>query len=396
MVAIVGGGPAGAALAIRLAEQGLPVTLFERHASPRWHASGVYSSPRTRDQLTDLGLPTNEVDRLVTPIAGLEIVTLDGSRCLLTHAAPGACGLDRVRLEQALLERAAVAGAEVREGAVVRAVDLDDGSLEVSGTSGDRVAGHHRARLIIGADGPRSIVARAAGVDRPVRVLRRAGMTFHVADPWPRLPTAPAIARMVIGEGWYCGIAPVPRGRVNIGMVIDARVLRQMGPGRDGALQLVRSILGRLPGSLADWRHASATDPLQVAMPLAHRPRRRSGPRFLLVGDAAGFLDPLSGEGLHRALTSAELAAAAVTRWHRGEPGALTDYHHAMSVRSTGKDMLSGLLQLFLARQAVASYAVRRLAARPDLRDTFGRVLTDLERPSRVIDPRFLARLLLP
>ncbi len=258
--------------------------------------------------------------------------------------------MDRVRLERALLDRAATAGVEVREGAVVRTVDLDTGRLEASGTSPGRAAIHHHTRLIIGADGPRSMVARAAGVDRPVRALRRAGMTFHLADPWPRLPGAPAIARMVIGDGWYCGIAPVPRGRVNIGVVIAERQLRQMDRGHDGALRLVRSILGRLPGSLADWRHAPATDELQVALPLAHRPRRRTGPGFLLVGDAAGFLDPLSGEGLHRALASADLAAAAITRWHRGERGALGDYDHAMSVRSTGKDVLSGLLQLFLAR----------------------------------------------
>ena len=395
-VAIVGGGPAGAALAIRLAAHGLAVTLFERHASPRWHASGVYSSPRTRGQLIDLGLTSDHVERLLTPISAMEIVTLDGARCVLDHVAPGACGLDRVRLERALLDRAAATGATIREGVVVRSVDLQRGVLETSGTTTDGIATRHRSRLIIGADGPRSMVARAAGVDRPVRALRRAGMTFHLADPWPRLPGVPIVARMVVGDGWYCGIAPVPMGRVNIGVVVGERMLRRTRPGHDGALLLVRSILGRLPGGLADWRHAPATDDLQVALPLAHRPRRRGGQGFLLVGDAAGFLDPLSGEGLHRALASADLAAEAILRWQRGDRGALGGYDHAMSVRSTGKDVLSGLLQLFLARPVVAGYAVRRLAARPDLRDTFGRVLADLERPSRVLDPRFLARLLLP
>jgi flavin-dependent dehydrogenase len=114
------------------------------------------------------------------------------------------------------------------------------------------------------------------------------------------------------------------------------------------------------------------------------------------VGDAAGFLDPFTGEGLHRAVVSAELAASAIHAALTGHRSRLSGYDRAMRERFGTKDSVSRIVQAFLARPALFEYAARRLQARIGVRETMGRVIGDLVPASRALDPRFLAALLAP
>ncbi len=153
----------------------------------------------------------------------------------------------------------------------------------------------------------------------------------------------------VLRDG-YVGIAPVAGGRVNVGIVLG----RSWRPAlaRDGARAVADSIVRAIPPTADDpatWRDGQPTDAVAGASPLGHRVTRRAGPGWLLVGDAAGFLDPFTGEGLHRALVSAELAAAAIVAHRRGRPGAFDAYDRAMRRRFLAKDAVSWLVQAFLA-----------------------------------------------
>ena len=99
----------------------------------------------------------------------------------------------------------------------------------------------------------------------------------------------------------------------------------------------------------------------------------RSGPGWFLVGDAAGFLDPFTGEGIHRALISAELAADAILASRaRGASDIAERYDRAMRRRFLGKDRVSGLVQAFLGHPALFEYAARRIASREPVRETVG------------------------
>nr|MBA2373234.1 hypothetical protein [Chloroflexota bacterium] len=111
---------------------------------------------------------------------------------------------------------------------------------------------------------------------------------------------------------------------------------------------------------------------------------------------AAGFLDPFTGEGLHRALVSAELAAAAIDAHLRGRAGAFDAYERAMRRRFAAKDGLSLLVQAFLARPGLFEYAARRFRTRDRVRATMGLVMGDLIPAGRAFDPRFLVALLAP
>ena len=147
------------------------------------------------------------------------------------------------------------------------------------------------------------------------------------------------------------------------------------------------------------WAEAVPCDRIAGAAPLGSRVVRRAGAGWFLVGDAAGFLDPFTGEGIHRALVSTELAAAAIAVAVHGRADAAraaAAYDRAMRRRFAAKDAVSWLVQSFLARPRLFEYAARRLSDRPDVRATMGLVMGDLVPASRGLDPRFLAALLAP
>jgi flavin-dependent dehydrogenase len=361
-----------------------------------WRACGVYSSPLTRDRLRALGFAPAELDALIAPVPALVVQTVDGATCRLAYGRRGgACGVDRVRLDAALLERAASSGARVFRGATVKAVRPGEGGSSRIEVSRNGEAEEWTARLVVGADGPGSMVARAFGVQLRAQRLRRAGLTFH-------LDVSDAVqgerdARMIIGRGWYCGVCPVPGGRVNIGIVIGEGQLRRALAGGERPMGVARRILGELPEPWNALADRAATDEIAVALPLANRVSRRAGPGFLLVGDATGFIDPISGEGVHRALVSAELgAAAAVSALADDGSAALADYDRYLRAQFGRKDLISWLLQAFLARSEVLDYAVRRLGSRSRSRATFADVMADLAPPERALHPRFLAGVLWP
>ena len=395
-IAIVGGGPAGAVLAARLASAGREVVVLERSPAWHWRAGGVFTSPAAVAALRRVGLDHVTLAAVARPIPAMRVETAGGTTFRLTYGADAggelAVGFDRSRLDPALLDLAIAAGAEIRRGWQVMSVDFDAGRLKARHADGTTAS--IRACVIVGAEGPHSVVARTAGVARAARLDPRIGLTYHLPDPDP---TGCRDARMRVLRDGYVGIAPVAGGRVNVGIVLGRSWRAALA--REGARAIADRIVAAIPpieGDPADWRHGDPTDPLAGASPLGHRVTRRAGRGWLLVGDAAGFLDPFTGEGLHRALVSAELAAAAITARQRGHAGAFAAYDRAMQRRFLAKDAVSWLVQAFLGRPALFEYAAIRIAGRPAVRATMGLVMGDLVPAGRALDPRFLAALLAP
>jgi flavin-dependent dehydrogenase len=399
-VAVVGGGPAGAATAMLLARAGHEVVLLERAPAWRWHASGVFASPAAVAALRRLGVSAGIPGALARPLPAMRVELPGGPIARLTYGDDGslrapAVGFDRAVLDATLLELAVGAGAEIRRGAAVTAVDRSGAESRLHIRVAD-VGRRIESRVLVGADGIRSVVARELRVTRAAPVGTRVGLTFHVRDP--RADDVARDARMIVLDGAYCGLAPTPGGRVNVGIVLASRD-RRTALAANGADRAVRDVLAAVPAAPDDpvaWADAERCDQVAGASPIGHRVTRRAGDGWLLVGDAAGFLDPFTGEGLHRALVSAELAASAIHEHLGGRAAALRGYDRAMRSRFGAKDMVSLVVQAFLARPAAFRYAASRLAGRGAVRETMGLVMGDLVPARRALDPRFLAALLRP
>src|SRR4051812_25631781 len=256
-VVIIGGGPAGAVTAAYLARAGHDVILVERSPAWRWRAGGVFSSPAAVRELRPAGLAPEGLARASRPIPAMRVELPDRDRTAfgLTYGAETtgetAVGFDRSVLDPALLEHAAAVGVEVRCGIPVTRVELRDhrqGASVTVGRTGPAVRDAETigAQVIVGADGPRSIVAVEAGMVRAPRLANRVALSWHVADE-PDDPSKDA-RMVVLPGGAYCGIAPVPGGRVNIGIVLAGGGWRTRLQ-RDGAAAVGRDVFTVIPRS---------------------------------------------------------------------------------------------------------------------------------------------------
>jgi len=361
---VVGGGPAGAAAAVFLRQAGHEVVLVDEARFPRDKVCGEGVSPEAWRLLARMGAEAAVRALRPRPVHGMKLTAPDGTAFTGEYAGAREPGfaVRRWCLDRALLDCARGAGVEVREG--VRARDLITCDGIVRGVVVEGAGGPERldARLVVAADGRRSVIARKLGLLREHRTLRK----FAVRGYWKGVEGLTDHGEMHVTRGGYCGIAPLGDGEANITFVLDQA---EMGPAGGGLADFYLRTLGRWPRLRERLERASLTSPPRAIGPLALEARRVSAPGAVLVGDAAGFYDPFTGEGVTLALRGAELAAeVAHPALVRGATG-LRLYDRLRDDATRDKFRLNRLLQRVVAWPALANAVARRLARRPDLAD---------------------------
>ncbi|HLH23638.1 MAG TPA: NAD(P)/FAD-dependent oxidoreductase [Chloroflexota bacterium] len=390
-VLVVGGGPAGSATAARLAARGHDVLVLEKAAFPREKPCAEYLSPGVTDALRRLGALDAVLAAGPARLGGMRLVTAGAAWPMTYPDDDGprrALGIPRPVFDAALLDHARARGARVRERATVLGALVE--AEQVVGVQA-RVNGERmclRARCVVAADGLHSAVTRSLGLDVPARWPRRLGLVARYAGVAGSLDRG----EMHVGGGLYCGLAPVGHGLVNVGLVGALR----FRPGREGSAAFFERRLRELPGVARRLAGARRETPVRGAGPLARRVRRVAGRGYLLVGDAAGFLDPFTGEGVYRALRGAELAATAVERALTRDDALPVGYARARRVAFGDKERVCLLVQAFLGSTALFDYVLARLARRQRLADRLAAVLGDYRPAAPALQPGFLGALLWP
>lgn len=383
-VVVVGGGPAGAAAAAELARRGARVVLVEASEHPRPKACAEYASPRIVEELLRIGLAPEAWRETAVPLDGMELHA-GGRQVRIASAdrrgARSAWGLDRRRFDARLADHASSSGASVRQRARVTGLFEEDGRVTGVRLRGPDGRGETlRADWVIGADGARSTVARLAGVEASVRLPRRLGLVAHY-EPLDDLSDH---GEMHAARGWYVGLAPVA-GALNVGMALPMRT------GRPAEARFAEAIAG-LPAVAARLAGTRRIGPIRGAAPIGHRVTRTAGPGWLLVGDAAGFVDPFTGEGIHRALRGARAAADAIA----GGGDVTARYGRERRRAFAAKSTLTWLVQGFLAVPGLLGHAVGRLESRPAAALRLGSALGDCRPASDALAPRALLEVLAP
>jgi 2-polyprenyl-6-methoxyphenol hydroxylase-like FAD-dependent oxidoreductase len=312
-VAIVGAGPAGAALAYLLARRGIEVALLERQSDFAREFRGEGLMPSGVDALVQMGLgaalealPQARVQRLEVFLNGARQLAID------VTTLPADADLPRFVSQPALLEMLVAEAAKFPAFALQRGVTvrdlLQDASGRVRGVRLDGDAGAAReleADFLIGCDGRASLVRKRSGLDRP-----RPAQAFDVV--WCKLPLPPfmrGVARGCVGRAHFAICFPAPDGLLQLGWAIDKG---HFGDIRRGGIDAwIEQLVETVPRDLGDWlraHRAEVTSPFLLDVVCDHLDVW-SAPGVLLLGDAAHPMSPVGAQGINIALRDALVAA---------------------------------------------------------------------------------------
>ena len=386
-VVVVGAGPAGSSTAARLASAGLTVALLDRAVRPRPAVCGEFLSPGCRRLLAGLGV-LQAVAARGRALHGMQIHTLDGGVLAARYPTGDTPGLSvrRAELDPILLATAIRRGARFLPGHQVSDLVWEHGAVAGVRVRCEGQETELKARLVVGADGRHSAVARRLGPVAPHRWLDKLAFVGYLENA----ERAEDRAEIFLGARRYGILNPVAPGLANLGIVMDRREYR---PGQDLGRQLLEAA-ARVPGLARRLAGARLAAPPRCLGPLAHRARVLTAPGAALVGDAAGFLDPFTGEGIYAALRGAELlAGVAIPALDADGPPALGPYAAAWRHEFLPKWRLCMLFQHAIRRPRLAVWLAARLQCREGLRARLMAVVGDLAPPASLGPATLLLRM---
>ena len=394
---VIGAGPAGSTTAALLAERGVSVALLERATFPRSKPCAEYLSPEATRVLDRLGL-LPRIDAFgPARLTGMRIVGPSGKdfvgHFLGAHGfrpySDYGLALPREVLDSLIAETASARGARLQEGVLADIRTVSGDYVEVT-VNGARTSDVIRARLVVAADGLNSRIARRSGLSRR-HSLKRLALVTHAVD----VAQMGDVGEMHVSRFGYVGLATIGHGVTNVAIVVDLdRSEGHTAPPE----RWFSELLAGFPEVAGRMAQARLVTPVRAVGPFGRWTTRATADRSLLVGDAADFHDPFTGEGIYAALHGGELAAAqALTALETGRFKAadLAPYDRARARSFRGKWLFERLVAGAVARPALFDRIAGRLARRRHLADLMIGVAGDFVPVSRLFRPLNVLQLVL-
>ncbi|CAN5907782.1 geranylgeranyl reductase family protein [soil metagenome] len=382
---------------------GARVLVVDRAHFPRPKPCAEYLSPQASRLLSAMGALDAVEAAGAAHLAGMMVRAPNGATLRGDFVAEHGysafrdrgLALRRTLLDPILLDCARDAGAEVREGAQVADLVRDDKDrvtgIELLAADGSRE--RLSAPLIVGADGLRSIVARRLGLARTSRFWpRRVALVAHSENfggmgDWGEMHVERGVG--------YVGLAAVDGGLTNVAMVVPAAAARAMNGDRTTFFEQWLRDRPQLADRVAGARRVT---PVLATGPFASHARRAWAPGVALVGDAADFFDPFTGEGIYSALRGGELLAPFALRALGASTASAFDaelraYDQARRSEFRGKWMVERLINAAVGVAPAMNYLARTLSARKDMADLLVGVTGDFVPAREVLRPAYLLNL---
>ncbi len=366
---VIGAGPAGSIAAGCAARLGLDVLLVEKRAFPRDKVCGCCVNAAARQLLQQEGFGDPAVDLNAPRLTGFRLIAGEQSVSL---SIPQGAAVSRARLDEHLVERAVTAGVAFLDGAAAQVGGANADRRLVSITKNGQTA-DLAARVVIVADGLAGRSLKALDdftpvVSRASRIGAAVMLDNEQTSDSGAAICAPGEIVMACGRGGYVGLVVVEDGRLNVAAAVDVLLVRECR-GLAGAVQHVLHSAG-IPaiGGMSDARWIGTP-------PLTQRRRRAAGERLFVIGDAAGYVEPFTGEGMAWATATAAavapIAAEAVRNWHAASASAWTGrYRRLLARRQRYCRWLAHLLRHpSLVRMTVQTLNLWPALTRPYLRE---------------------------
>ncbi|HST30962.1 MAG TPA: NAD(P)/FAD-dependent oxidoreductase [Chthoniobacterales bacterium] len=313
-VAIVGGGPAGSTAATLLAKAGRRVVVFEREKFPRFHI-GESLLPFTMQTFDRLGVRA-KLDANFLPKYGGEIVSGCGTRGVKFYFKDGfrsqrdqAYQVTRSDFDKLLLDHSREHGAEIHEQTEVTKVDFgnDRVTIDIEAASGGK--SQVEARYLLDCSGRQTLLGGLLNVKHTYEHLQKFSVFAHYENI-DRLPGKDAtLIRMVRSLDRWFWLIPLTETRTSVGVVMDTATFRKEKLTPEAAIE---KYIAEQPLMAERMKKATRVSPVYSAGDYSYRNRLLTGDRWLMVGDAAGFIDPVFSSGVFLAIMSAEKAADAL------------------------------------------------------------------------------------
>ena len=313
-VIVIGGGPSGSTVAARLAQRGRRVILLEKEHFPRFHI-GESLLPCAMPLLEELGAMPALLSHGFLPKYAAEFVTADGSLTRryafaegLIPGAPSAFEVDRAEFDHLLLKNAARLGVDVREGSGVTRFELTREHAEVTVRDDAGVETRITAPLLIDATGQTSLVAGKLGMREMDADLKNFAVFSHFEGAERHEGKREGdISVVLVPDGWWW-VIPLAGGRTSVGQVGPRSLLRGQKPDEAYFHQQIAAT----PYLAKRLGQAKRVAPVRTISDYSYVSKRLAGDRFLLVGDAGAFLDPVFSTGVYLGMVGAFRAAEAV------------------------------------------------------------------------------------